>query len=160
VTNKSGNLGTAAESATVKAFKRAGFRAKRLTLHGNKDVGDIDVGFDEVCVEVKGGHAAERASDKQVREWLVETEVERVNAGAEVGVLVLKRKGIGYDRAEEWWAVVDVHTLHRLTAPEDMPIVFKVDALCVAPVRLHLGTMIGLLRHYLGLDLDTPTETT
>lgn len=138
MTNKSKNLGTAAESAVVKVFKDAGFRAKRLTLHGSKDVGDIDIGLDDVVIEVKGGAAAERASDGQVDAWLGETAKEVANAGASFGVLVVKRKGIGPANAGRWWAILTDEWHDLLTGNP-----FPVNRGYV--VRLHLDTVVALL---------------
>lgn len=144
--NKSGNLGTMAETAVTKAFRAEGFRSRRLTLHGNKDIGDIDIGLDEIVVEVKGGHQAESASDEQVRLWMVETNVEVENAGAVAGVLVMKRKAIGYSRAAEWWAVCNLSTLLWLEAgwPSSVSTA-SFDPL----VRLRLGDWIALLKQSL-----------
>ena len=98
--------GTAAETAVVRAIRRHGFpHAERRALRGTLDAGDI-TGTPLVCWEVKGGTAAKTASDGQVAEWLAETERERVNAGADVGVLVLQRAGIGAGNADRWWAVL------------------------------------------------------
>lgn len=109
--NRSGAIGTKAETATKRVFVRAGLRGKRIRPEGAKDVGDIDIGLDEIVVEVKGGKAAETASDELVRAWMVETDVEVENAGAVAGVLVMKRKGIGYPNADRWWAVCHLSTL-------------------------------------------------
>lgn len=106
MTNKPKAKGTLAETAVVRVLKDAGFRAKRLTLHGSSDVGDIDCGLDEVCIEVKGGHAAEQASDGQIVKWLAETEKERVNAGAKIGILIVKRHRVGPANAGQWWAIM------------------------------------------------------
>lgn len=139
MTNKSGRLGTEAEVAVVKVFKDAGFRAKRLTLHGSKDVGDIDIGLDTVCVEVKGGKAAESASDGQIEKWLEETDTERVNAGATIGVLVVKRKGIGPANAGKWWAILFLDDLQWLLVNDG-------SQAPVVPVRLLLEDTLPLLR--------------
>ena len=49
------------------------------------DVGDVDCGLDAICIEVKGGKAAESASDGQIEKWLIETAIERGHAYAEAG---------------------------------------------------------------------------
>lgn len=138
MTNKSGRLGTEAEVAVVKVFKDAGFRAKRLTLHGNKDVGDIDIGLDSVVVEVKGGKAAETASDEQIVKWLRETETERQNAGADIGILVVKRKGIGYPNAGRWWAILPDADFCKLLGLDGYG--------TGAPIRLTLEDTLPLLQ--------------
>lgn len=105
MTNKPKNIGTAAESAVVKALRKHGFpHAERRALAGVLDLGDI-TGCPGIVWEVKGGEAAKSASDAQVEAWLDETERERQNAGAQVGILVLQRRGIGHDNAHRWWAV-------------------------------------------------------
>jgi hypothetical protein len=101
------DIGTAAETAVVRYLRTAGFpHAERRALAGTHDLGDI-VGTPGVCWEVKGGKAAKTASDGQVAAWLGETERERRNAGADVGVLVMARSGIGPANAGRWWAVLD-----------------------------------------------------
>ena len=106
--NRPKAIGTAAETATVRALRRLGFpHAERRALTGTLDQGDI-TGCPGVAWEVKGGTAAKTASDGQVAEWLAETERERVNAQAEVGVLVLQRAGVGAANADRWWAVMQM----------------------------------------------------
>lgn len=105
--NRSGRIGTAAETAVVRAMQTRGFpSAERRRLRGRDDAGDL-TGIPGVCVEVKGGAAAKDASDAQIEAWLVETEVERVNGRADIGVLVVQRRGVGPANADRWWAVVD-----------------------------------------------------
>lgn len=99
------DIGTAAETAVVKALRQHGFpQAERRALAGAYDLGDI-TGTPGIVWEVKGGNAAKTASDGQVEAWLDETERERVNADAAFGVLVLQRAGIGAANADRWWAV-------------------------------------------------------
>lgn len=102
--NKPKAIGTAGETAVVKFLRVNGSpAAERPALHGALDEGDI-TGTPGVAWEVKAGHAAENASDAQVEAWLAEAEVERVNRGSDVAVLVLKRKGKGAASAGQWWA--------------------------------------------------------
>ena len=109
MTNRSKAKGTAAESAVARVMRANGWPcAERSALHGAKDRGDL-TGIGLVCVEVKGGHAAEQASDGQVLAWMAELDTECVNKGADVGVLVMKRKGVGHGNAERWWAVMWLH---------------------------------------------------
>ena len=103
--NKSGNIGTAAETAVVRVFNANGFpHVERRRLRGNKDCGDLS-GIPGVVVEVKGGNAARNASDRLIESWLDETQVETVNAGADIGVLIVARRGIGPANAGQWWAI-------------------------------------------------------
>jgi hypothetical protein len=116
--NKPKRIGTAAETAVSRYLQAHGFpHAERRALRGIEDAGDI-TGCPGVCIEVKGGKAAESASDLLVADWLEETETERLNARADVGVLVLKRKGVGAANAGRWWAIVRGDTLTRLIAPD------------------------------------------
>ena len=113
--NRPKAIGTAAETATVRALRRLGFpHAERRALTGTLDQGDV-TGCPGVVWEVKGGTAAKTASDGQVAEWLAETERERVNAGADIGVLVLQRAGVGAANADRWWAVIDLPRLPGLS---------------------------------------------
>lgn len=118
--NKSKGIGTAAESAVVRYLLGNGFdtgdamtRAQRIILHGAQDHGDVAVCPGVMC-EVKGGHAAENASDALIAAWLDETETERRNRGADVAFLVLKRKGKGAASAGQWWAHMDGSTFYAL----------------------------------------------
>ena len=88
--NPSKAIGTQAETLVTRYLQENGFgTAERRALHGTYDLGDI-TGIPGVVIEVKSGHAAE-------------TETERKNAEADIGVLVVKRKGKG--SAESWWAI-------------------------------------------------------
>jgi hypothetical protein len=100
--NKPKAIGTACETAVVRYLVANGFPgAERPALHGALDEGDI-TGTPGVAWEVKGGHAAENASDAQIALWLAEAEAERVNRGSDVAALVLKRKGKGAASAGSW----------------------------------------------------------
>jgi hypothetical protein len=130
-------IGTAAESAVVATARALGFpEADRRALHGRADVGDILL-CRGVVLEVKGGQMARAATDGDVERWLLETEHERAHAGAEVGLLVVQRAGVGPARATMWWAW---WRLGWLAVP-------GADGLVAgAPVRMHLGAALGLLR--------------
>jgi len=102
--NRPKQIGTAAETAVVRAARTRGFpHADRLTLTGNKDRGDISLA-PGVIVEIKGGEKARAASDLDIERWLGETLVERANANADVAFLVTQRRGVGYPNAHRWWA--------------------------------------------------------
>lgn len=99
-------IGTAAETAVVRYLRGHGFpHAERRSLKGALDQGDV-TGTPGLCWEIKGGAAAKNASDGQVTAWLEETEAERRNANAQLGILVLQRPGIGPDNAGRWWAIL------------------------------------------------------
>jgi len=101
--NPSKAIGTQAETLVTRFLQENGFgTAERRALHGTYDLGDI-TGTPGICWEVKSGHAAETASDGLINAWLAETETERKNAKADIGVLVVKRKGKG--AAGDWWAI-------------------------------------------------------
>lgn len=104
------DIGTAAESAVVRFLAAHGWpSAERRALTGALDCGDI-TGTPGLCWEVKGGRAAEQASDGLISDWLEETERERLNASADLGILVTKRPGYGPARAASWWAHLDMAT--------------------------------------------------
>ena len=141
MTNKSGNIGTATATGIIKYLKANGWpHAELRNLAGALDKGDI-VGTPGICWESKGGKAAEKASDGQVEKWLAETEAERVNSGADIGVLVMKRAGIGMPRAGEFWAVMPMGTLLYITGDGG-----KGDVGCYQPVRMHLSAVVELIR--------------
>lgn len=120
MTNRPKNIGTAAETAVVRYLRENGFPdAKRLTLQGASDIGDISLGDGwPITIEVKGGHAAENASDGQVQLWLNEAHREMENAENQLAVLVLKRKGKSAASAGAWWVVMDMGCyLDMLDAP-------------------------------------------
>lgn len=97
--NKPKAKGTAAESAVVSYLGGHGFSgAERSALAGSNDRGDI-TGTPGLAWEVKAGVRLE------IPTWLRETETERVNAGAEYGLLVIKPKGVGHANVGNWWAV-------------------------------------------------------
>lgn len=142
--SRSKQIGTDAEGAVVDFLKKNGWPyAERRILSGIHDKGDV-TGTPGICWEVKGGAAAEGASDGQVAAWLVETERERVNAKASVGILVMKRKGIGRPRAGEWWAVLDGGVFADLIySRNDGGEQFEPIGI---PVRAHLAGVVELLR--------------
>ena len=108
------DIGTAAETALVRyARSRGHSQARRIALAGSRDQGDVWL-TEGIIVEVKGGHAAETASDERVRGWWGQTVTERDNHGVPVGVLVTNRAGYSGARCEAWNAWMDLDTLHRL----------------------------------------------
>ena len=151
--NKSKEKGTAAETAVVRVLRTHGFpHAERRTLKGIYDQGDI-TGCIGLCFEVKGGDAAKNASDNQITAWLAETETERVNAGADIGILVVQRRGIGPGNADRWWAILrlgQVAALSRLAAANRLYPGLEAPGEGVlavsAPVRMHLADVCALLR--------------
>lgn len=126
------DIGTRAETAAVHVLRERGFPyAERRALRGAQDAGDI-TGTPGICWEVKGGAAAAGASDGQVARWLDDLAAEARHAAADIGVLVIQRRGIGPANAHRWWAVVtgaDVARLGGGRLPRSVP------------VRLHLADM-------------------
>ena len=87
MTNKSKNLGTLWETEIVNYLNNTYWpHAERRTLSGVNDKGDIDL-HPQVVVEAKNHGTLKLA------QWLVEAEKERLNAGADVGVVWAKRRG-------------------------------------------------------------------
>lgn len=151
MTNKPKAIGTACETAVARYAQAHGFpHAERIALHGALDEGDVQL-CPGVVVEVKGGKRAETASDALVAAWLAETEVERRNRGADVAILVLKRKGKGAPNAGSWWAILPGWAF-ALLVPLGYPGVacYADDyAYALAPlpaVRMTLADAVDLLR--------------
>lgn len=143
------DIGTAAETAVVNWAKDHGFpQARRLALAGADDQGDVELkpGW---TVEVKGGRAAETASDLQIDLWLVETGQEflaytratRLPVPSMGTMLVTKRKGYSADRAGYWsawmrlWWLADLlctprestheHTVVRMTFDDALILIYN-----------------------------------
>lgn len=140
MTNRPKNIGTAAETAVVRAARLHGFpNADRLTLTGNKDRGDVGL-CPGVILEVKGGAAAKDASDYQIDMWIAETLRERVHAGAAHGYLVTQRRGIGVPNAHRWNAWTTLADLARLQFPD------AENPYAYVPLKMHLEHLLWLLR--------------
>lgn len=149
--NRPKQIGTAAETATVRAARRLGFPgADRLALTGALDRGDVGL-CPGVIVEVKGGAAAATASDAVIDAWLDETARERAHAGAEVAFLVVQRRGVGAPNADRWWAWWRLGWLDRLR-------VDHADRMDETPVRMRLGDALRVLRAFGYGDPIDPEE--
>jgi hypothetical protein len=146
--SKSKSIGTRCESAVVKVAQASGFPyAKRLALSGSADEGDVQLDSrGQVIVEVKGGKAAESASDSLIEKWLLDTERERVNAGANRAFLVVKRAGKGDRNAGQWWAVCGLPALADLYGLQRYPL----EANLGVTVRMKLDDMLALHRDVFG----------
>jgi hypothetical protein len=130
------DIGTVAETAVVRYLQANGWpHAERRALRGTYDCGDV-TGCPGLMFEVKAGQAAKTASDGQVDSWLAETETERRNAKADIGILVLARAGIGAHNCGRWWAVVPLGQVAHIGGIELPPM----------PVRMHLQSVVRLLR--------------
>ena len=96
--SKAKQKGTAAETAVVKFLRDNGFpHAERRALHGTVDKGDI-TGCGPVVFEVKNHAKMDLAG------WIKELESETVNAKADTGVVVAKKRGT--TNPAEWYAVL------------------------------------------------------
>jgi Holliday junction resolvase len=100
--------GTAAESALVKFLVGQGFPgAERRALTGAFDQGDI-TGTPCLAWEVKNHKTYKFPA------WLEETEIERKNAKADFGILIVKPNGVGLTNQGNWWAVMNVESMVKL----------------------------------------------
>ena len=107
--SKSKQKGTSAESAFVKSpvVLEAFPYVERRALAGVNDMGDIS-GMVGLAVEIKNHKTY------KFPEWIKETEVERINAKADYGILVVKPNGVGLGSVEDWWAVMPVGAMINL----------------------------------------------
>ena len=106
MTRRPKDVGTDTERAVARYLTANGWPSAEIRrTHGSLDLGDI-TGTPGLIWEVKGGHQAEQATDANITEWLEETELERSNAHADVGVLIWKRKGKGHASVGAWWAAL------------------------------------------------------
>lgn len=151
--NKPKAIGTRAETAVARYLAANGFpHAERRALRGREDAGDI-TGTPGVAWEVK---AYKRPpGDEQIAGWMVDTECERGNAGADFGVLIVRRPGYSEARADRWWAYLPVQDAAALVAfgagqprptPAPLGIRGNFAFLAFTPVRLLLGDAVQLLR--------------
>lgn len=103
--SKSRATGTQAETAVVRYLQNWWPAAERRALSGNKDKGDV-AGIAGICIEVKA------AKTQLIGPWQRETETERINAGAERCMLVVKRS---YKTVARWDAYMPLAQLDLLT---------------------------------------------
>ena len=97
--------GTAFETSIVRYLQQWWPYAERRALHGGADQGDI-TGTPGIVWECKNHNTL------KLSEWLRETETERENARAKVGVLIAKRRGVA-DPGEQY-AVVPLRVMAQL----------------------------------------------
>lgn len=139
--SRSKDIGTRAETAVTRYLQASGFpHAERRALRGRQDAGDI-TGTPGICWEVK---ARKRPiSDTDVAAWLAETETEAAAADAEIGVLVVRRPGVGEAHAGRWWAYMRLGTAAILHVALVNP---APETWTGPPVRMLLGDAVRLLR--------------
>lgn len=107
--SRSKDKGTAAETMFVNYLVNNGWPyAERRALAGVLDKGDVS-GTPGLVWEVK--HVGRNI---KMAEWIAETVVERDNAKAEHGILVMKPRGYGAARVGEWFAAMAHPDFKRL----------------------------------------------
>lgn len=138
MTSRPRDIGTAAETATVRYLRTAGHpHAERRALRGAADAGDI-AGTPGICWSIKAGRYAQHPSDRQVETWIAELYTQMGHAGADHGVLVLQRAGVGPANAGRWWAYVSTDLIADLAGGE-----LEGDPIWV---RTHLSAAAEILR--------------
>lgn len=105
--SKSKQKGTLAESAVAQYLGETWSTVERRVLSGKNDKGDI-AGIPKIVIEVKN------QKSYKFSEWLKETEIERVNAEADYGILIVKPNGVGVSKVENWWSVLPLEDLVSL----------------------------------------------
>lgn len=100
--SRSRDKGTLAETKLAQWLQANGWPwAERRTLYGSSDRGDI-TGVPGVAIEVKN------VKQPTYTAWLREAEAERINANAQIGVLVHKPHGMSAETPGEWIVVMRV----------------------------------------------------
>lgn len=100
--------GTLGENGVVNYLKEHGFKyAERRALAGSNDKGDV-AGINGIVIEVKN-HKTYKIS-----EWIKETEIEKENASADFGILIVKPNGVGVSNTRKWWAVMTLEDVAAL----------------------------------------------
>lgn len=166
--NRPRDKGTFAEGAVVEYLRAHGFPyAERRSLNGALDRGDI-TGTIGLAWEVKYANFG-----LQLSAWLKETGIERLNAGADHGILVVKPNGLGEKKVHQWYAIMTaadfsvlvLQMANRLLNPQPSDsLLFVVDAdpthYSATSLRhqLHARTKPGILgaNEVLALTLRPP----
>lgn len=107
--------GTAAESILVEYLRTNGWPyAERRSLNGALDKGDV-AGCPGLVWECKvAGFSAGGGTRLNLGPWLTETGIERLNARADHGILVVKPYGMGEKSVPLWYAVMVASDFDRL----------------------------------------------
>lgn len=140
--SKAKQIGTAAESLVVAVCRRNGFPyADRLTLAGVNDRGDVRLGDGvPVAVEIKGGKQCLNLTPGKMKKWMLETEVERINAKAEIGVLVTARRGYGIIQGERWFCHLSPTDWLKLTGENTANVVTSELGQVLERIKLWLSS--------------------
>lgn len=143
--NKPKQIGTAGETGVTRAARRLGFpMADRQPLRGNQDTGDVDL-CPGIIVSVKAGAAAKNASLAQIQSWWVELLGMRDRSNAQIGLLVVARRGYAPARAEHWRCFIDAGGLVAGFVEEPMHHLVR-TGLDSVTVEAQLGQILTLLR--------------
>lgn len=110
--SKSKQKGTLAETAVANYLRQFWPLVERRALSGVNDKGDI-AGVPGTVIEVKN------QKSYNIKEWLKETEIERINAQASIGVLIVKPNGVGVSDVDKWFAIVPLSTMTTLLKGQD-----------------------------------------
>jgi hypothetical protein len=146
------DIGTEAETAVTRFLQDCGLQADRTGPHGANDIGDVQADpWRTIIFEVKAGKAAEQASANLIESWMQDTERERKNAGADIGILVVKKKGIGTKRAGQWDAYMRVGDLFGLVASDAEGRKYAWSAAPNFTVRTALDVLMEDMREYLAV---------
>lgn len=105
--SRSKQKGTLAETAVAQYLQSTWSTVERRALSGLNDKGDI-AGIPNIVVEVKN------QKTYKIKEWLKETETERINAQADFGILVIKPNGVGVSKMDDWWSVLPLVDIVKL----------------------------------------------
>ena len=141
--NPSKAKGTSAESAVVKYMRLNGFGgADRQPLRGNRDAGDIGLTAG-IVIEVKAHKSAGTGQPAagQLFDWMAQAECERVNAGAAMCPLIVKRSGtldVG-----RWWAYMTAADTAQLLNGAPLWIEHPHAG---APICMSVAAMVSFLR--------------
>src|SRR5574344_1892182 len=114
--NKPRQTGTRAESACTRFFRAHGFGgADRQPLRGGLDQGDIALAPGFVAEVTSYAQAATgQPPPALLAKWMSECQTERINARADHGPLIVRRKGT--TDVGRWWAYVPLRDLVTLTS--------------------------------------------
>ena len=135
MTNVPRGKGTFAESAVVGYLQENGWPyAERRSLRGIKDMGDV-TGCPGLCIEVKYAGAGLRLAA-----WLAETGIERLNANAKHGILVIKPSKVGARNVGRWYTAMLGTDFERLLE-ESLETPQAYTMAIEAPINYTAGTL-------------------